>query len=204
MRLHDPLDYIWNSAVKTRLLRVLYRTGGGLTGRRIAGLVGYSHTHTMATLADLEAQGLVNMIRAGNSYMFSINMKNEIVKGILAPAFELESELIGILADRFYDGLGKALVSVTLFGSVARREETVESDVDLLLVVKDGTDREKTENKVSEISHEVYLAFGCSIAPIVATQTEYTRKLKRKQGFWGEIPKEGRLIPPKRERASIG
>ena len=204
MRFHNPLDDIWNSEVKTRLLRVLYRTGGGLTGRRLAGLVGYSHTHTMATLADLEAQGLVNMRHAGNSYMFSINMKNEIVRGIVAPAFELESELMNNLADRFYDGLGKTLVSVTLFGSVARGEETVESDVDLLLVVKDGIDREKTESKVSEISHEVYLAFGCSVVPIVVTQVEYAKKLKRKQGFWGEIPREGRLMPRKRERAITG
>jgi len=204
MRLHNPLDDIWNSQPKTRILRTLYRTGGSFTGRRLAGLVGYSHTHTMATLADLEAQGLVDMRRAGNSYMFSINMKNEVVKGILAPAFELESELINNLADRFYDGLGKVLVSVTLFGSVARGEETLESDVDLLLVVKDGIDREKTENKVSEISHKVYLAFGCSVAPIVVTQAEHAKKLKRKQGFWREIPREGRLIPRKRERALIG
>lgn len=204
MRFHNPLDDIWNSEVKTRLLRVLYRTGGSYTGRRLAGLVGYSHTHTTATLADLEAQGLVKMRRAGNSYMFSVNINNEIVSGVLVPAFEFESELTNNLADRFYDGLGKTLVSVTMFGSVARGEETVESDVDLLLVVKDGIDREKTESKVSEISHEAYLAFGCSVVPIVVTQVEYERKLKRKQGFWREIPKEGQPIPRKRERAMIG
>ncbi len=203
MRFHDPLDDIWNSQLKTRLLRTLYRTGGSFTGRRLAGLVGYSHTHTMTTLADLETQGLVKMRRAGNSCIFSINMENEIVKGLLAPAFNLESELLNNLADRFYDGLGKTLVSVTLFGSVARGEETVDSDVDLLLVVKNEADLKKTESKASDLSHEAYLAFGCSVMPVVVTQAEHERKLKRKQGFWGEIPKEGRFMPRKRERAMI-
>lgn len=197
------MDDIWNSRLKTRLLRVLYRTGGSFTGRGLAELTGYSHTHAMAALADLEAQGLVKMRRAGNSYMFTINKDNAIVSRVLVPAFDFESELINNLADRFYGGLGKTLVSVTLFGSVARGEETVESDVDLLLVLKDSTDCRKAESKIDDITHEAYLAFGCSVMPIVVTETEYARKLKRKQGFWRELPKEGQLIPRRREREMI-
>lgn len=204
MRFHDTLDDIWNSKVKTRLLRVLYRTGAGLTGRRLAGLVGYSHTHTMTALSDLELQGLVNMENAGNSYVFRINRENEIVRRILALAFELEPEMINTLADKFYEGLGKSLISVILFGSVARGEETAESDVDLLLVLKNGTDTGKAESKTGEISHEAYRAFGCSIVPVVVTKAEYDRKIKRKQGFWGVLPKEGRLIPRKQERDVVG
>lgn len=203
MRFHSPFDDIWNSRLKTRLLRLLYRTGGSFSGRRLAELTGYSHTHTMAALSDLEAQGLVKMSRAGNSYMFTINKDHAIVSGVLVPAFDFESELTNNLADRFYDGLGKSLVSVTLFGSVARGEETVDSDIDILLVLKDGTDRKKAEGNISDISHEAYLAFGCSVMPIVVTETEYARKLKRKQGFWRELPKEGRLIPRRREREMI-
>jgi uncharacterized protein len=203
MRFHSPLDDIWNSRIKTRLLRILNSAGGSFTGRRLAELSGYSHTHTMTALTDLEAQGLVKMKRAGNSYMFTINRDNAIVSGVLSPAFDFESELINNLADMFYDGLGRSLVSVILFGSVARGEETCESDIDLLLVLKDGADRKLAESKISDISHKSYLAFGCSAVPIVVTETEYQRKLKRKQGFWREIPKEGRGIPRRREREMV-
>jgi predicted nucleotidyltransferase len=203
MRFNSPLDDIWNSRPKTRLLRVLYRSGGGFTGRRLAQLSGYSHTQTMSVLVDLENHGLVKMRRAGNSYMFTINRDNAVVSEVLGPAFEFESELINNLADRFYDGLGKKLASVILFGSVARGEETDESDVDLLLVLRDDTDRKKAESKISDISHEAYIAFGCSAVPIVVTETEYKRKLKRKQGFWREIPQEGRQIPRRREREMV-
>lgn len=200
MRLHGPLDDICNSRLKVRLLRILCRLGGEHSGRKLAGLAGFSHTQTITTLLDLESQGLVRRRRAGNAYMFTINRDNAIVSGVLSPAFEFESGLIESLADMFYDGLGRQLTSVILFGSVARGEETDESDVDLLLVLKDSTDRKLAENKVGDISHEVYLAFGCSAMPIVVSETEYQRKLKRKQGFWKEIPKEGRQIPRKLER----
>lgn len=165
--------------------------------------MGYSHTQAMTALANLETQGLVKMRRAGNSYMFTPNRDNAIVSEVLIPAFDFESELVNSLADRFYDGLGKSLSSVILFGSVAREEETDESDVDLLLVLKDGSDRKLAESKASEISSEAYRAFGCTAMPIVVTETEYHRKLKRKQGFWREIPKEGRRIPRRRERGMV-
>ena len=204
MRFHNTLDDIWNSRPKTRLLRILYRSGEGLTGRKLALLSGYSHTQTMSVLADLENQGLVRMTRAGSSYLFTINRNNAVVSGVLGPAFEFESELRNNLADRFYDGMGRSLVSVTLFGSVARGEEKLDSDVDLLLVLKDSTDQKKAERKISEIAHETYLAFGCAMLPIVVTETEYRNKLKRKQGFWGVIPEEGRQILRRREREEVG
>lgn len=104
------------------MLRFLCKARGDFTGRQLAGIVGYSHTHTMAALDDLEAHGLVNRRYAGRAHLFSINMDNAIVSRVLVPAFEVESGLINDLADRFYDGIGKKLISVTLFGSVARGE----------------------------------------------------------------------------------
>ncbi|MBU4193746.1 MAG: nucleotidyltransferase domain-containing protein [Actinobacteria bacterium] len=204
MRFHSAFDDIWNSRVKTRLLRFLCRARSDFTGRQLAGIVGYSHTHTMAALDDLEAYGLVNRRYAGKAHLFSLNMDNVIVSRVLVPAFEVESGLINDLADRFYDGIGKKLISVTLFGSVARGEEEVGSDVDLLLVVGDGVDLDELEYKVSEISIGAAQEFGCSIMPIVVTWSEYERKLKRKQGFWKDIPKEGQLIRRVRERESVG
>lgn len=194
MRFHVPLDDIWNSRVKTRLLRHLSGAKGGSTGRQLAGLVGYSHTHTMAALDDLELQGLVTRRYAGNAHVFSIDEENAVVTDILIPAFLFESNLLNTLADMFYQGLGQKLVSVTLFGSVARDEEGPDSDVDLLLVMKDEAHKEKAELKALEIGSVASRRFGAHISPIVVTQSEYDSKVKRKRGFWKEIPTEGRRL----------
>lgn len=83
-------------------------------------------------------------------------------------------------------------------------KEEAGSDVDLLLVVGDGADLDELEYKVSEISIDAAREFGCPVMPIVVTRSENKRKLKWKQGFWKDIPKEGQLIRRKRERESVG
>ena len=70
--------------------------------------------------------------------------------------------------------------------------------------VGDGADLDELEYKVSEISIDAAREFGCPVVPIVVARSEYERKLKRKQGFWKDIPKEGQLIRRKRERESVG
>ncbi|MBM3301552.1 MAG: nucleotidyltransferase domain-containing protein [Deltaproteobacteria bacterium] len=181
-------------------MRELCQSRYGFTGRQLAEWIGYSHTQTMAALDDLESQGLVNRQRAGRAHLFTIVDENIIVRDVLIPAFRVERDLLNTLADMFYDKLGQKLTSVILFGSVARAEEGPESDVDLLVVVKNGTNIEKAENEASDISLQAYSRFGCSISIILVTRSEYDKKLKRKQGFWREIPAEGRKLLPGKER----
>jgi len=205
MRFHSPLDDICSSRVKIRLLRFLCRTEGSLTGRQLAGFVGYSHTHTIWTLNELEAHGLVKKRRAGNSYLFSINKENAIVSRVLVPAFQVEANLLDDMAERFFEGLGNDLIDVTVFGSVARGEEDDDSDVDLLLVVRDGADVEDLEDMIDRISIDAAREFGCSVMPIVASQSDYRRKIHQKRGFWKDIPKEGIAIGVRgRQGAAVG
>ena len=132
--------------------------------------------------------------RAGNSYLFSINKENAIVSRVLVPAFQVEANLLDDMAERFFEGLGNDLIDVTVFGSVARGEENDNSDVDLLLVVRDGADVEDLEDKTDRISIDAAREFGCSIMPIVTSQSDYRRKIRQKRGFWKDIPKEGIAI----------
>jgi predicted nucleotidyltransferase len=200
MRFHTPLDDIWNSRVKTRILRQLCSTRHGFTGRQLAEWIGYSHTQTMAALDDLESQGLVARQHAGRAHLFTVNDDNIIVSDILIPAFSVERDLLNTLADMFYDKIGQKLTSVILFGSVARGEEGPGSDADMLLVMKNGVNVEKAESEAYEIAFEAYKKYGCHVSLIVVTRSEYDRKVKRKQGFWKVIPTEGRQLPPRKER----
>lgn len=200
MRFHSPLDDIWNSKVKTRILRQLSDSRYGFTGRQLADFVGYSHTQTMTALSELEAQGLVNRQHAGRAHLFTIVDENIFVSEVLLPALRLERHLLNLLADMFYDGMGHKLNSIILFGSVARAEETMSSDVDLLLIFRNGTNLEKAEEEAFEISSEAYSRFGCHVQTILVTRDEYNMKLKRKQGFWRDLPTEGRELLSKKER----
>jgi len=205
MKWHNALDDVLGSTIKIRLLRVLAKNASVFTGRELARLVGYSHTQTNSVLAELEIDGLVMKRHIGNANTYSLNRDNLLVSRIIVPAFRIEGQLIQDLANRFFEGMGKDLVSIILFGSAARGEESSGSDLDLILVVKDKSDLDKLEERVSELSLESANSFGGLISPIVVTESEYVEKERSKSAFWKTVQKEGiKLIPRELEETKIG
>ena len=194
MRFHEPLDDILGSRIKVRILRILYRTRGQFTGREISRLVGYSPTHTISTLRYLESEGLVVSQRAGKADLFSLNERSSAVSAVLDPILEWEQGLLADLASIFKETLDKRLIEVRLFGSVARGEERHDSDVDLLLVVRDDSDIESTEEEVASAAIEAGNRFGVPVVPFVVTASEYDKKVGSKRGFWKEIPESSIAI----------
>lgn len=189
MRFHEPIDDILGSRIKVRVLRMLHRTRGQFTGREVSRLVGYSPTHTISTLRHLESEGLVVSQRAGKTDLFSLNERSSAVRGVLDPALRWEQNLFTELAGIFEERLGNRLLAVKLFGSVASGEERQDSDVDLLLVVRDGADIESAEEGAAEAAVEAGARFGAAVVPFVVTASDYDKKVKSRRGFWKEIPK---------------
>jgi predicted nucleotidyltransferase len=205
MKWHNALDDVLGSTLKIRILRVLSRDAPALTGRELARRVGYSHTQTNATLAAMEMSGLVIKRRVGNANTYSLNDSNLLVSRIIIPAFEIEKRLVQDLANRFFEEMGKDLVSIILFGSAARGEEAPGSDIDLILVVKDGSYLDEVDEKVSEISLEAAAAFGGPVSPILLTETEYANKKRSRNAFWRTVLEEGiELTPEVLEEVRIG
>jgi len=194
MRLHDPLDDILGSKTKVRILRLLFRTRGLFSGREVSRLIGFSPTHTISNLRELEALGLVLEQHAGNTDLYQLDSQNSAVDGVLAPVFSWESNLFDELAQMFVDKLGRELVSLRLFGSVARGDEEPNSDVDVLIILTDGSDPDKMEDLIAEVDLDAGRRLGSPVSTIQVTETEYGRKVKGKRGFWKDIPRESKVI----------
>ncbi len=86
-----------------------------------------------------------------------------------------------------------------LFGSVAREEEKPNSDIDLIVVVRDRADLNLVEVRVAEASVKVARRFGNQAMPIVVTKSDYDKRIKSKRSFWKEVADTGiNLLPPAR------
>jgi len=194
MRLHDPLDDILGSKTKVRILRLLFRTDGLFSGREVSRLIGFSPTHTISNLRELEALGLVLKQHAGNTDLYQLDNRNAAVDGVLAPIFIWENNLLDELAQTFVDRLGRDLVALRLFGSVARGDEVLDSDVDLLVVLTDGSDPNKMEDLIAEVDMDAGRRLGSPVSTIHVTESEYARKVKGRRGFWKDIPRESKVI----------
>jgi predicted nucleotidyltransferase len=195
MKWNNVLNEVVGSKLKVGIIRILYDAAGPLTGLKIAHAAGYSHTQTYKALDDLENLGIVSKSYAGASHLYSINRGNYIVREMLATALRAERGMLGALASRFYERMGDELVSITVYGSVARRDDEPGSDLDLILVVRDGSDLESLEDVAAEVSLDAALEFGGPVSAFVVAETEYKRRLDVGKAMWASVRREGREIP---------
>jgi len=138
-----------------------------------------------------ESNGLVVWQSAGRSHLYSVDSDNILVTDFLEAGFRLEDALLNRLASIFVDELGRDLASIVLFGSVAREEEKPNSDIDLIVVVRDRADLDLVEDRVAEASMKVARRFGNQAMPIVVKKSEYDKKIKLKSSFWKEVADTG-------------
>ncbi len=179
-----------------RLLRLLARTRSPHTGRELARLIGQSHNTTRYALEELERNGLVVKRQAGRSNLYSLDEDNIIYKEVLSPAFKFEQGLLAEVARIFSDRLGEDLVSIILFGSVAKGEEDPDSDIDLVLVFADEVNPEDREDDVAEASLQVAKSFGNQVSTILLVSSEFERKKNARSGLWKEIAETGIPLEP--------
>ncbi|MHB8894613.1 MAG: nucleotidyltransferase domain-containing protein [Candidatus Geothermincolia bacterium] len=196
MRYHEPLNDILGNKVQLKLLRVLVRTKGSFTGRELGRLVGHSQNQTSLALQELERNGLVVWQSAGRSHLYSVDSENILITDFLEAGFRLEDDLLERLADVFFHEVGKDVTFIVLFGSVAKAEERPNSDIDLVIVIKDKADLKTAEANVAEASAKVARRFGNQAMPIIVKKSDYERKIRSKKGLWREVADTGVSILP--------
>lgn len=191
MRFHEPLNDILGNRTQIKVLRLLIRTRSAHTGRELARLIGQSHNATRFALEELERNGLIVKQQAGRSNLYSLDEDNIIIREVLLPAFRLEENLLDEVAGILSREIGNELLDIILFGSIAKAEESSYSDMDLVLVFKDGVNPKDVEGAVAEASLLVAKMFGNQVSPVIITETEFERKKRAKQGLWKEISETG-------------
>ena len=195
MIINKVLDHIFSSQGTVKVLRVLKNSVVGLTGRQIASLAGITHQAAHNSLANLESLKLVNRVIGGSSHLFSLNRNNFITKNIIESVFNSENDYRDSIISIIKKAISKHSISVILFGSVARKEESVESDLDLCIVY----DKEKKilEKRVNTLQDNLYKEFGVTLAPFYISSQEFRKRAATKKPPVNEILKEGIVISGK-------
>lgn len=115
------------------VLSVLAGTTRPLTGREVARLMGRnSHSGVLDVLNRLSEHGLVDRQEAGRALLYTLNRDH-----LAAPAVSILAGIRGELLDRLRERIGGwelQPLHASLFGSVARRDGDVDSDIDLFIV----------------------------------------------------------------------
>lgn len=99
-----------------------------------------------------------------------------------------ESAALKSLISRLKTELQDSLIRAQLFGSKATGNFNPDSDIDVLLIVKDRT--EKVLDKIAEIHFDVDLKFDPNISLIIFSEDEYQQNQRFETPFIKSIQTE--------------
>ena len=160
MNLSQPLDGLVRP-MDAAILRALARTVDGLTGRRIEQIIeSRSRSGIVASLDRLVRIGIVSRAEVGNSALYSLNRQHltwEPLFEILGASVALQTELRN-LVERLYPEAPQP--ATALYGSVARGESTLESDIDIVMVFRAGSSPSARASNVELIERTIASRFG--------------------------------------------
>lgn len=198
MRLTNPLDKILNSETKIRILRTFCRSGGELSGRQTAKLVGATPKTAHEALQGLMKEGVLSMKVVGKTHLFHLN-ENRMISSVLKSVFADEERLKGWLLKTITESVQRSsvksvILGIALFGSIYEKTEGPSSDVDLLIVVKTAEGKKKAEGLFFQIDEQISSRWGNPIAPYVNTLSEFRNKARKKGNIISNILKSYQLI----------
>ena len=148
------------------VLATLLRTGAPLTGRQIYSLVSddYSLWAVQEALKALTRLGLVNTQTVGRAGVHTVNEDHVCI----APLRVL-LDPIAALTETVREAVGDDVKAVILFGSIARGEADIESDIDLVVIAPAGWEGR------TDLQDAVRARLGNNCDVLVFTSEEFTR-----------------------------
>lgn len=188
MNLVDRPLALFYDARRARALDVLLSSSDALSGREVARRADLSPTTANLALGELEQAGLVTSRRDGRSYRWQVRSDNVLVRQIQQLARVQDEEAAQVVVD----ALGAEPVSVTLFGSTARGESGVASDVDLLLVAADRVQDLLFRRRAYQVSSALRSVLGRPVHVIVMDKDKLVRQ--RDSEFVKGVLRDGRTL----------
>ena len=180
MTINNPLTGILNSKVKVDCLRHLCNYPVELNGTQLSKLLKSTPRSVHKAMSALVNEGVVSLRPHGNSFEYSINKANWIVKQLLVPVFIDEKvfleKLMKDIKTRIMNcAVRESILSVVLFGSVHRKEENSRSDLDIFVLV-DGQDQVgPVEEEMEKIGTALLRSYGINLGPYVKSLRSFQR-----------------------------
>lgn len=148
------------------VLAALLRTDAPLTGRQVHTLVSdhYSLWTVQEALKAVTQLGLVSTRTIGRAGVHTVNEDH-----VSVPHLRALLDPIAALTDTVREGVGDDVEAVILFGSIARGEANITSDVDLAVIAPAGWDGR------TDLEDAVRTRLGNDCDVLVFTPEDFTR-----------------------------
>jgi predicted nucleotidyltransferase len=198
----QPLAFALGTPAKVATLRALAGAGEPITQRDAARRAGVQHRSVQLALDDLVQLAIVTRQAGGRDYLVRLNDAHRLVP-VLRALFRAEAdhflELRRCLAQVASDVARRTgLVSVALFGSVARARDLPSSDCDVLIVARDDGGLTRAMEAFEVCAVVLRESHGCRLAPIGYVRTDAARRWRARAAPFNEISRDALIVfgPP--------
>ena len=162
-------------------------------------------------LNELEQSKIIHSKLVGNTRQLFPVLGNPLSVSAFVLAEEQEKELaekkfpsikrLSLRVDSFKKIFGSGLVSIVLFGSIARGHLTKESDIDVLFIVK--KERTAQKNRLLRLFQTISLNLGREINAQIIEEKNFKKQLQKSASFAGEVQKERIILHNAKEFLSL-
>jgi len=175
------------SKVQQRVLAVLFgNPGRSFYTNEIIGLVRSGTGAVQRELARLEASGLVTVTRVGKQKHFQANAGSPLFEELRALA--LKTFALADVLRTALEPIANDIRAAFVYGSIARGEDTVASDIDVL-VISDSLAYADLFVALEGASAQL----GRKVAPTIYSSKEFTERVKRENAFVTRILAQPKL-----------
>jgi predicted nucleotidyltransferase len=193
MNLSEPLEGLM-SGVEAAVLRVLSRTDVGFSGRQVQALANLGSTSSVhRALKAFVNLGLVSAEQRPPSIVYRIERAHAlwpVVELGLAARSRVFDSIRDFCAQDFPEDLD---VSVVVYGSVARRESTGESDIDLFIVYPDGIDDAAVDFNY-QLSQQLERLTGNDAQIVSMRRSDFSARVRDGDPLVGNVLADGILL----------
>lgn len=172
MRPTYTVDDLLGSRSRIAVLRVLLGVSVPLNASQIAVRSKLSHVAAASVLSEFASMGVVLSSPAGRATVYWLSRDSVYVENVLEPLFQAERDVPQYLVDDLAWAFQDEAVSVVLFGSYARGDQTPESDVDVALVAENPDTKSALESAIAAHASEFRSRFGASLSALTYTREE--------------------------------
>ncbi len=163
------------------------------SGREMARLLNISASRVLEVLELFRKNAVVNRETVGRSSQWGLNKVSVVVEEV-SSLINVERKIYMELKSKIYETLGreKSIQKVVLYGSVARKREKPESDIDVFILVTTKKDKELAAALVRKLNKYLLPRYGNVIAELIYSEREW-KDMERTKIF-KKIESEGEII----------